>query len=173
MLNIQGFSDKLSGMPTDGWASLSSCSCNKKTPEGTFLRSPLRAIHLRVIGLARILAFDGKDDHPGYSFEKAHWAFVTGVGPLKKVQAPGSRIRPFRADAVTGDLYKSCNCLRKETANSILSEGTPYGAGSNWQHFRPLVWDKDRRDSSRFYRRRENGRKALDSGLRRNDGLKV
>lgn len=24
----------------------------------------------------------GKNDHPGYSFEKAPWAFVTGVGPL-------------------------------------------------------------------------------------------
>jgi hypothetical protein len=23
-----------------------------------------------------------KNDHPGYSFERAHWALVTGVGPL-------------------------------------------------------------------------------------------
>jgi hypothetical protein len=25
---------------------------------------------------------DGKNDHPGYSFERAQWALVTGVGPL-------------------------------------------------------------------------------------------
>ena len=24
-----------------------------------------------------------KNDHPGYSFERAQWALVTGVGPLK------------------------------------------------------------------------------------------
>ncbi len=26
-----------------------------------------------------------KNDHPGYSFERAQWALVTGVGPLNRL----------------------------------------------------------------------------------------
>ena len=104
----------------------------------------------------------GSSDHPGYPFGRAHWAFVTGVGPFgKKAQAPGSRIPPIRAAAVAGNLYKPCARLREKFAISILAEGTPYGAGSIWRRFRPLVWGEKPQDS------------RLDSGLRRNDGLKV
>ena len=139
-----------------GFERYKSLFTNKKAPEGTFLRSPLRAIQLRITGLAAILAFGRKNDHPGYPCGKAHWAFVTGVGPFgKKAQAPGSRIPPIRAVAVTGNLYQPCARLREKFAISILAEGTPYGAGSIWRRFRPLVWGEKPQDS------------RLDSGFSR------
>ena len=35
-----------------------------------------------------------KSDHPGYSFERAPWTLVTGVGPLNPVRLG----EPYRAD---------------------------------------------------------------------------
>ncbi len=150
MLNIQGFLEKIAGISGGYRAGVSSCSKNKKALEGTLLRSPLRAIHLQCTGLRRVLASYRNNDHPGYSFERTPWVLVTGMGPFKWLQAPGSRIPPIRADAVAGDLYQPCACLQRGNHNSILAEGTPYGAGSSWGRFRPLVWNKVTRVSSLF-----------------------
>ena len=79
-----------------GFERYKSLFTNKKAPEGTFLRSPLRAIQLRITGLAAILAFGRKNDHPGYPCGKAHWAFVTGVGPFAEIGVGLGE--PYRAD---------------------------------------------------------------------------
>ena len=82
---------------------------NKKAPEGTFLRSPLRAIQLRITGLAAILAFGRKNDHPGYPFGRAPWALITGVGPFAEIEVrlgepyrAASSTRPRKRRAVLG-----------------------------------------------------------------------
>ena len=31
----------------------------------------------------RRASFQVENDHPGYSFEKTHWVFITGVEPLR------------------------------------------------------------------------------------------
>ncbi len=48
-------------------------------------------------------------------------------GPQMKMQTPGSRFPPLRAATVTGDLYKSCACLRGQnnTGRFIQRPVTP------------------------------------------------
>lgn len=39
-----------------------------------------------------------------------------------KVQTPGSRIPPFRAAAVTSDLYNSCACLQANNSRTTAPQ---------------------------------------------------
>jgi hypothetical protein len=64
-----------------------------------------------------------KNDHPGYSFERAQWALVTGVGPLNLLfwQPPASTtIIAYRSRYVNPCLRGQFQLMRRPFKNENL-----------------------------------------------------
>jgi hypothetical protein len=76
-----------------------------------------------------------KSDHPGYSYEKTHWVFVTGVEPLNC--CPANYLSGFRRDAMQTTFSNRRLCGGRYASAWVL-QSKSYRPGDS-----RLFWDSD------------------------------
>jgi hypothetical protein len=71
-----------------------------------------------------------KNDHPGYSCEKTHWVFVTGVEPLNCHSAIGGALRlPFNNHQPAHNMRMTC--AYRQSKNSTKRHRLPLGGNGS------------------------------------------